>query len=292
MPMPTAMPVPVAPAAGSNVTPPSLFAGLNESDATQDGVWIRPGHYIMRLNMMKGGTSQKPGAGDYQCTELTVCKVLGVSEAIEAGTEAHVVGETVTDMKMRRHQSFLGNVNAQLAGMEGMGLPALKADLAKSGKVVAELAMEALGPSQPYAGRFFEILARHIPTQKMSQVMNPATGQVEMVAGKFTRINYARPVSALELSEAMTPEEQAVIFPEGMAQILADEAAVNQAMGVPAAAPAAAPVAAPVAQAAPAAFTVVAMAGVNYQLPEGWQTREDAPGQGWDGTGWQPLSPA
>lgn len=269
-PLPTAMGS-VPPQMGGSAEA-ALFSGLDGAGATKDGNWVRPGHYIMRLNQMKAGNSTK-GDGAFLATELTVAKVLGTSECAQAGTVPHNVGEQVTDMKMRKHKSFQGNVNAMLAGMEGMTFEALKADLAKSSKTVEQLATEAIGPSQPYAGLFFEVIARHIPTKPRAEI-NPTTGQPELKQGVFTRINYQRPVSIREVAQLLTDEEKAIVFPgDSLQQALAAEGMVEQAMG--------------------GGSSVVTMSdGVNYVVPQGWHTQQENPGWGWDGQQWHQLQRA
>ena len=272
-PMPSAVPQAVPPQ-GTGTAASALFSGLNTADASKDGNWVRPGHYIMRMNTMKAGKSTKPGGGEFLASELTVLKVLGTAECIQAGTVAHSVGEQVVDMKSRKFDSFHSNVNGQLAGMEGMSFEALKADLARSNKTIEHLAAEAIGPGQPYAGRCFEVTARHVPT-RARPVVNAQTGQPEMRAGVFTKITYVRPVPLAEVVKLMDDDEKTLCFPGNtLEQALAAEGVVEQAMS-------------------PATgSTVVEMAGVKYTVPSGWTTDPAHPGWGWDGTQWQSLTPA
>ena len=52
-----------------------MFGGIANTPANQQGGnYIRPGHYIMRLDRVKAGTSQQ-GSGDFVAIEMTTLSI-------------------------------------------------------------------------------------------------------------------------------------------------------------------------------------------------------------------------
>jgi hypothetical protein len=186
-----------------------LFDGIDSARTSQDSNYIRPGHYLMRIDRIKADTNQK--GQPFLATELTVLHVFSSAEADKVGESAHTPGESVTDMKMKHHQSFLGNVRAMLAGIEGMAVEELQRQLAQSGDTVASYAVKLCGQDQPYAGMLVEVYAKQIMTRPKHNAPNGTP---------FTKVTYRREVRASELASIMAPEALQMFFGNGLLEQL------------------------------------------------------------------------
>lgn len=184
-------------------TAAQLFGGIDHAKTSFDSNYMRPGHYILRIDNIKASANQK--GEPFLATEMTVLHCISDLEATQHALHPHLPGETVTDMKMKKHQSFLPNVRAQIAGMEGMSIEELQQQLGREGKSVEQYMIDVCGPNQPYAGMFVEIHARQIMTQRGTP---------------FTKISYKREVRPSELPGFLSPEQIQKFFPGDMLQQL------------------------------------------------------------------------
>lgn len=194
-----------------------LFGGIDSARTSFDSNYMRAGHYLCRIDRIKASTNQ--GGEPFLATEMTILHCFSDHEAVQVGVLAHAAGEQVTDMKMKKHQSFLGNVRAMIAGLEGMTVEELQQQLGREGKNVEMYMIEVCGAQQPYAGTFVEVYARQIMTRPKPGVPNGTP---------FTKITYKREVRPSELPGFMPPELLQSFFPGDMLQqLIAQEQAIH-----------------------------------------------------------------
>lgn len=158
----------------------------NTQAANSGGNYIRPGHYLARVDRIKSGTSQT-GAGDFVAVEMTVLEALPdgdvpVNENFEKLGEDqwHRAGEQVSHVLMAKHQSFLGNFKALVANIGGIA----EAEVTRER---CEAVTDGL-----FDGLLVEVRARTIKTKSRGT--------------PFTVVTYVREVPAQEVSERVDVE--------------------------------------------------------------------------------------
>lgn len=255
----------------------SIFAGVDEAKASFDGGnYIVPCRFVARINRMKAAVNKD--SEPYFANEMLVVHVLDTSESVKAGKAPHRAGDEVTDMKMKKHPSFWGNVKSMVAAIEGTSAEGLMQQLQASGRTLLQHCDEMVSDAQPYAGMFVEINARQIPTKKQRAVLMP-DGTTTLQPGIFTKVGYMRAVPAAEVKQMIPPDAAARLFPKGeLDQAIAVEAQIERVATTP----------------APAASRVVPMAdGRNYIVPPGVEPHPQYPGYGYDAAkNWVQLTAA
>jgi len=252
----------------------SIFAGIDQAKASFDGgQYIVPCRFIARINRMKADVNSKQEP--FLAVEMTCVHVIDTSEAVKAGKAPHRAGDEVTDMRMRKHQSFLGNVKRMVSALEECSPEALDAQLQMSGRTFLMHCDEMVGAGQPYAGMFVEIDARQIATRQQRAVLLP-DGRTDMQPGIFTKVVYMRVVPAAEVKQIIAPDVLQRLFPKGeLDQAIQVEAQINQQ----------------VSSAAPAAQRMVVMSdGKQYVVPPGVEPHPQHPGWGYNAQGYVQLT--
>jgi len=159
----------------------SIFSGIRTAKATLDANYLRPGHYVCRIDKCKIDQNRKKIT--FAAIEMTVIQVRDNEQG-----QGHSQGECVTfyvdqgDYFLPEIKSFIGNV---------MGIP--------QDQITEEHAAEAFGEGQPLVGTCAEVQARQITTKN---------------GGVFTRVSFRREVPAAEIKQILSPEEEAMYFPD------------------------------------------------------------------------------
>lgn len=170
----------------------STFGGgaLKNAKARVDSNWIRPGHYLMRIDRVKLDQNRKDETMMF--IEMTPVHVYDNDDG--AG---HRVGEAVSHGLMKKHDAFLGNVKAFLAA--AMGCPAEE--------IGEDEILAVLDDDEGVLnGTVVEVFAKEIVTKANRP---------------FTSVKYRREVPALELLEILSEETQKLYFPDDELQKIA-----------------------------------------------------------------------
>lgn len=161
-----------------------MFDKVQEKQASSDGGnFIVPGHYILRIDRVKAGTSQS-GKGDFVAVEMVVLDVLSDgsipldSNFEPLGEKAwHSVGEAITHLMMAKYPSFEGNVKAFIMGVGDVPEDNVTPEMCES-------VCDGL-----FEGLFVEVRARTIKTTKNKP---------------FTKVSYAREVTPSDLGDMVS----------------------------------------------------------------------------------------
>lgn len=169
-----------------------IFGGQKfaEAKARIDGNYERAGHYYNRIDRIKLTETRSNGVGLF--VEKTVIAVLDDDEG-----KGHKVGESITHCMLKKHDSFLGNVKAFVAGVFGLA----------SEQVTEDHVYQVVDDDQPLSGTVVENKNRVILTKNKQQ--------------PFTVINYIREVPAAELLEVLPADIKQAFFPNGHLEAIA-----------------------------------------------------------------------
>lgn len=172
-----------------------MFDGIEDAKASFDSNYERNGHYIMRIDRVKADKSRK-GDG-FVAFEKTVLHVFDDGDGERESW--HRPGEAVTHMLMEKHDSFLGNLKAAIAGCFGCDPT----------EVTKAVCTQVVGAEQALAGMIVEMRNRDI----LTRAGNP-----------FTKVTYRREVPASELAETLSEKMIATFFPgDTLAEMIAEE---------------------------------------------------------------------
>jgi hypothetical protein len=196
----------------------AIFANIGAASASKQSNWIRPGDYLFRIEAMKLICSRK--RENILVAELTCVHVFSGAFAQQLGMAPHVPGETLAASYNDKHDGFLGNVKAMIAGIEGVPGEQIDAIFAREGTSLTQHCVLMTSEAQPYAGMFVHVTAQQIVTKRGTP---------------FTRINWLREVKPSELSGILFPDELQRFFPgDALQQLIASEQRIQAAGGSPA----------------------------------------------------------
>lgn len=170
--------------------PPSgIFRGLGSAKPTQDGNYTRVGHYLAQINTCKIGQNRKNIP--FAAIEMTIVKVFD-----NAANLGHRPGEEVTRF-INAGDFFTKDIRQFLCAVAGM------TDEAVPDEDAEKAAAFVFGPMQPLTGRVVEWKGTQITLKNG----NP-----------FTKCRFWREVKPSEMQTALTAEEIARFFPNGLFQ--------------------------------------------------------------------------
>ena len=177
----------------------SLFTEIAGAKARVDATYVRPSHFLARIDACKTGETRKKDG--FMAVEMTVLEDLAPDD-FDQGTYGHRAGEAVSHMMMSKHDSFLGNVKAFIKAVLGMDEDAIKPEHAEA--ICAD--------DQPLQNTIVEVVARETETR----AGNP-----------FTVVSYKGEVSATDLLDRWSKAEggEALaerFFPGGLLAKLAE----------------------------------------------------------------------
>ena len=189
----------------------AVFANLGAAQASKSSNWVRPGDYLVKIEGMKLTVSKE---GSNVCIVECLClHVFSDEAATRIGQAGHVVGEQFAVSYSDKHLSFLGNVKAMVAGLEGIPGEQIDAALAQGGSSITQHAVLMCGPEQPYAGMFAHLTAMQILTRRQTP---------------FTKTDWHREVRPSELQGILSPEEMQRFFPgDALQRLLETEQKVH-----------------------------------------------------------------
>ena len=178
----------------------SLFTDIKTAKGRIDANYVRPSHFLARIDACKTGETRK-GDG-FMVIEMTVIEDLAPNE-FDQGTYGHRAGESVSHMMMAKHASFLGNVKAFIKAVLQMDEDAIEPAHAEA--ICAD--------DQPLQHTIIEVVARETETR----AGNP-----------FTVVNYKGEVSATDLIARWSAQDEGLdaraekFFPGGLLAKLAE----------------------------------------------------------------------
>lgn len=163
-----------------------MFDGIEKKvSSSNGGTYIRPGHYLARIDRVKAGTSQQD-SGEFVAIEMTVLAALPDGEIpvdedfnLLSSEHWHRPGEAVSHLLMAKHASFQGNFKAFVSNVGGLTDKAVTAE--KCSMVTQGL----------FDGLLVEVRARTTKTRKGSP---------------FTVVGYAREVPPAEVKQRVVAE--------------------------------------------------------------------------------------
>lgn len=163
----------------------SIFAnaikGIGDAKMRIGANYIRPGHYMLRMDGIKIDETRNKVA--FMAVETTVVKVLDDDQG-----KGHRVGEAVCHWMKVVDDNFLPNLKAMIAHIMDM----------KPEEIAQEHAMLICAADQPLTGSVIEVNARQIMTRQNKP---------------FTEVNYKREVPPAEALTVLDAEAQRIYFP-------------------------------------------------------------------------------
>jgi hypothetical protein len=174
----------------------------NTQSSSNGGSYVKPGHYLARIDRVKAGISQQDG-GEFVAIEMTILDALPDGDIpvdkdfnLLSADAWHRPGENVSHLLMAKHASFQANYKAFVGNVGGLPESTIT-------KQHCEAVTEGL-----FEGLFVEVRARTVKTRRG----NP-----------FTVVGYSREVPPEEIAERVDVESLArVLGPGVIEQLVAD----------------------------------------------------------------------
>lgn len=173
---------------GTSTIPVGMFSGIEKVKARIDANYIRPGHYLARIDVVKADKTRKQDG--FVAIEMTILHVID-----NDNDKGHSVGENVSHLLMQKHDAFLGNMKSFVANVFGM-MPE---------EITEQHCTLVCSTPCPLTGTVVEFTARNITTR---------------LGSDFTAINYRREVPAAECIATLSPQVQILYFPNNLLQNL------------------------------------------------------------------------
>lgn len=155
-----------------------LFAGVKNAPKRIDSNYEKPGTYWERIDACKTGTSRK--GDEFAVLEKTVIRVIDDAEG-----EGHRVGENISHMMMKKHDSFLSNIKTLISDIYEISEEDVNEELCE------QVFPEKDDQESIFAGLIVECSNRNIVTKKNND---------------FTAVKYVREVSPQEILETLDDE--------------------------------------------------------------------------------------
>ena len=174
----------------------SIFEGVDTAALRLSSNYIGEGHFVLRIDAVKTGTSRKKAA--FVAIESTV-----LSNFDEGDDAQHKVGDNVTHMLMVQQDMFLSSFKTFIC--KSMGV--------EPDEVTAEACEQSCntdpekGTVQPMSGLLVEVVCKDIVTKK---------------GNDFTTVNYKGPVDAKRVAALMSERDIIKVFPNNELQQLVE----------------------------------------------------------------------
>jgi len=147
-----------------------LFDGIKDAKASRGANYVKAGHYLVLIRRVKQDKTRK--GDDFVAIEM----VNLVTLAEDPAEQAHRPGEQMSQLLMRKNDSFLPNFKAFVSNVMAV----------EESQVGEEEAMEVVSDEQPLSGRVVELQNKIVMTKKDTP---------------FTLVNYVRSLDAEEIKE-------------------------------------------------------------------------------------------
>ena len=179
-----------------------MFDNIEKTQASSNGgSYVRPGHYLARVDRVKAGVSQQDG-GECVAIEMTVVETLQDGDIpvdsdfnLQTKDAWHRPGENVSHLLMAKHASFQSNFKAFVANVGGIPEGDINQDHCQ--KVTEGL----------FEGLFVEVRARTVKTRRGTP---------------FTVVGYSREVPPAEINERVDEETLGRVLGEGKIEELVE----------------------------------------------------------------------
>lgn len=157
-----------------------LFQKIKDARASFQSNYVRPGHYIARIERVKQAKTRKDE--DFIAIEMKCIVVIDNDSG-----RGHKVGEDMSHLLMAKNDSSIGNFKRFVMNVME----------ASEEEVTEEACEHIVSDNQPLCGLFAEVFAKEIVTKKGTP---------------FTRIDYKRAVPKEDVKRLMS-EEAKRLFP-------------------------------------------------------------------------------
>ena len=171
----------------------NMFGGLKAARMSMDSNWMKEGHYLMRIDLVKIDQNRNEETAVFiECTVVHI-----YTNANDAGETMHRLGESCCQSIWKKHKdTFLGNVKAFLAAATGY----------PPTEIEEKHILQIIDDDQPLCGTVLEVKNRVILTKAKTP---------------FTKINWKREVPPAELLTILPAEAQEMFFPDGTLEKMA-----------------------------------------------------------------------
>lgn len=169
-----------------------IFDGIEKARASRNSDWVKEGHYIYSINKVKAGKNRKEEK--FMCLELTI---------LHTWEGEQKVGQSVSHMLMKKHDSFLGNVKAMIAA-----ICEVDEDKVTQQDCATVCLDDGSENAQPLSGVVVECVNTNIVTKS---------------GGTFTQVKYKGIVPFSKLKKILPDDSQIMFFPDGELDQLAAE---------------------------------------------------------------------
>jgi hypothetical protein len=199
----------------------SKYAGVSGAKAQRVGNYVKPGHYLARIDRVEEGQAFKKGpfiAVQFTIVHAFENSVPGFDYNRKVALALHRAGEDVTDICMLSNVAFESRVKAIALVAGGL----TESDFVQEeypGKIIEDMVDE----DQPLAGVVVEIRADTVVKKVAKAKPEEALTNDDV----YTRLGYMRRVPASELAEILEDRELQKFFPD-LEEQLAEEAAIAE----------------------------------------------------------------
>jgi len=188
----------------------SKYAKVSGARAQRGGNYVKPGHYLARIDAVREDKAFKKG--EFLAFEMTIVHVFAGSETgfdhnRKVPMTVHSVGEQVTDILMMTNVAFEGRAKAF-----AMAAGDLTAEAFTEEEYPGQIIEQMVAAEQPLAGRVLEIRA-----QQVIKVAGRAKAETTLTNNDvYTRIDYLRRVPLPELAGVVDDKVIAKFFPDAV----------------------------------------------------------------------------
>lgn len=180
----------------------SIFSGLKDAKLRVDANYVRPGHYLMRIDKCKTAENRKHE--DFCAVEMTCVHVMD-----DDNGAGHKPGEEPSWLTMVKSDYFASDILTFICNVMGLD----PNDLSEKERIeAAEMVFgeeDDKDHDQPLSGTVVEVKARAVKLKDSDK--------------DFTKVSWCREVPASELIERLSDDEKAKFFPGDVLEKLAAE---------------------------------------------------------------------
>ena len=196
----------------------SKYAKVAGARAARGANYMRPGHYLARIEAVREDKAFKKG--DYVAIEMTVVAtfadaVQGFDYNRKVQLPFHGVGENVSDVIMQTNIAAESRIKAFAMAAGDLTEEDFQSE-AYPGATIDEL----VGETQPVAGAVVEIRAQTVIKKESRAKAESALTNDDI----YTRLDYVRRVSFAETKTLLEPKVIDRLFPDLEAQIAEEQA--------------------------------------------------------------------
>ncbi len=188
----------------------SKYAGVSGARAQRGGNYVRPGHFLARIDAVRADKTFKKD--EFIAIELTVVHVFpGSDSGIDYNRKVPIpsltVGEQVSDILKMTNVAFEGRAKAFAMAAGDLG-----ADAFTQEEYPGQIIEQMLVPEQPLAGTVIEVRAQQVVKKDARAKAETALTNNDV----YTRTDYLRNVPIAELAGIADAKIIAKFFPDAV----------------------------------------------------------------------------